>query len=145
MHGIGTARVAAAAAILLVGCVGELGATKAGGIGDTPITLRIGTSKLQGTPTSDQVEQFASRVNKLSAGNLLVEPVRQAAEDDAPDGDQQVARSLEAGGLALAVIPTWVWDTEGVTSMRALDPPFLITSDELVADVVSGELAGHMM
>ena len=43
------------------------------------------------------------------------------------------------------MIPTRAWDTEGVTSLRALDAPLLVTSDALVARIVTGDLAGRML
>jgi hypothetical protein len=43
------------------------------------------------------------------------------------------------------MIPARAWDTEGVTSLRALHAPFLVTSDELVAEIVDGELADELL
>ena len=43
------------------------------------------------------------------------------------------------------MIPSRAWDTEGVTTLQAINTPFLITSDSLLAEVVSGPLADDMM
>ena len=45
----------------------------------------------------------------------------------------------------MGLIPARAWDTEGVTSLRALQAPFLIDSEELMARVVTSELAGEML
>jgi TRAP-type C4-dicarboxylate transport system substrate-binding protein len=117
--------------------------TKAGGTGG-PVTLRIGTFDLDGTPAGDQIEDFARRVERLSGGELRIEPVWRAA-DAGSDWDQRVARSVMSGELEMGLIPTRAWDTEGVTSLRVLNAPFLITSDDLLAEVVSGGLAEEML
>ena len=77
---------------------------------------------------------------------MRIEPVWNAAGDTGDDDwDQKVARMVVAGELDMGLIPTRAWDTEGVTSLRALNAPFLITSDELAAQVASSELAGTML
>ena len=45
----------------------------------------------------------------------------------------------------MGLIPSRAWDTEGVRSLRALNTPFLVTSDPLLAEVVSGEVATEML
>jgi hypothetical protein len=45
----------------------------------------------------------------------------------------------------MALVPTRAWDTEGVTSLRAINAPFLITSNALSAAVVRSELADQML
>jgi TRAP-type C4-dicarboxylate transport system substrate-binding protein len=50
-----------------------------------------------------------------------------------------------SGELDMALVPARAWDTEGVTSLRALHAPFLVTSEELVEQVVTSELAGEML
>ena len=142
-----TRHIAVLAVVLLASvlgaCSGDEETTKAGGTGE-PVTLRIGTDDVPGKPASDQIEEFARRVEKLSDGDILIKPVWHAA-GDGPDWDQRVARMVTSGELEMGLIPSRSWDTEGVKSLRALNAPFLITSDELVAEVVSGELAGELM
>lgn len=131
----------AMASLALAGCSsGE----QAGSDGAGPITLRIGTDDEPGRPAADQIEELARRVNQLSDGAVRIKPVWHAAGDGA-DWDQRVARMVTSGELDMGLIPSRSWDTEGVTSLRALNAPFLLTSDELVADVVSGELADDLM
>ena len=109
-----------------------------------PVTLRIGTDDEPGKPAADQIEELARRAAKLSGGAVRIEPVWHAA-GDGPDWDQRVARMVTSGELDMGLIPSRSWDTEGVTSLRALNAPFLITSDELLDDVVSSDVADDLM
>jgi TRAP-type C4-dicarboxylate transport system substrate-binding protein len=115
-------------------------ANKAGGESRS-ITLTMGTADPEGRPATVQIREFASQVKQLSGGDLLIRPVFDAAADDpSPDGwDQAVARRVADGHIDLGLIPVRAWDTEGVTSLRALMTPFLIDSDALSNTVVSDE------
>jgi TRAP-type C4-dicarboxylate transport system substrate-binding protein len=109
-----------------------------------PVTLHIGTDDEPGKPAADQIEEFARRAAKLSDGAIRIEPVWHAA-GEGPDWDQRVARMVTGGELEMGLIPSRSWDTEGVTTLRALNAPFLITSDELLNGVISSEVAGDLM
>jgi TRAP-type C4-dicarboxylate transport system substrate-binding protein len=128
--------------VALAGCSGGEG-TKAGG-SDVPLRLRLGTPDFRDTPGGAQIEDFARRVEELSEGRVRIEPVWNA-QGDGGDWDQRVARLVIGGELDMGLIPSRAWDTEGVTSLRALNAPFLITSDELLAEVVSDAIAGEML
>ena len=128
---------------LLGACAAGQAGSKAGGA-SAPLTLRIGTDDYRMRPASDQIEEFAGRVEDLSGGSIVIEPVWHAA-GDGPDWDQRVARMVVSGELDMGNIPARAWDTEGVTSLRALNAPFLITTDELVAQVIDGDLAPRLM
>jgi TRAP-type C4-dicarboxylate transport system substrate-binding protein len=131
------------AAVALAGCSGG-DATKAGGSG-APVTLRIGTNDTSGRPGADQIEEFARQVEELSGGRIRIEAVWEAAGKAADDWDQQVARLVVSRELDMGLIPARAWDTEGVTSLRALHAPFLVTSDELLDRIATGELADEML
>jgi TRAP-type C4-dicarboxylate transport system substrate-binding protein len=109
-----------------------------------PVTLRIGTDDEPGKPAADQIQELARRVSKLSDGEITIKPVWHAA-GDGPDWDQRVARMVTGGTLEMGLIPSRAWDTEGVDSLRALNAPFLVTSDALMAEVISSDLAGDLM
>jgi TRAP-type C4-dicarboxylate transport system substrate-binding protein len=130
---------------LLTGCQTSVEAdpSKAGGPG-TPVLLRIGTDEVPGYVGAGQIERFASEVDELSEGSMRIEPVWDAA-GHASDWDQVVARKVVAGELEMGLIPTRAWDTEGVTSLRVLNAPFLITSDALVATIVTSDLVDVML
>lgn len=142
---VGRCVAALAGVLLLAGCSGG-GDDAEAAPGDT-ITLRVGTDDRPGRPAADQIEHFADEVAKLSDGRITIEPVWQAVGNQAhrPDWDQQVARLVGDGELEMGLVPSRAWDTEGVTTMRPLSAPFLITDDSLLADVLTGDLAGTMM
>ncbi len=132
----------ALAAFALAACSGGDG-TKAGGSA-APVTLRIGSADTPGRPGADQVQEFARRVKELSGGMVRIRPVWEPG-GQGPDWDQRVARMVARGELDLGMVPARAWDTEGVTSLRALHAPFLVTSEELLARVVKAELAKEML
>jgi TRAP-type transport system periplasmic protein len=151
------------AAALLTSCVGGQAARppqddaaaapadKAGGSGGA-VVLAMGAEGRPGRPDADQVLHFADEVAQRSDGRIRIEPVwgapgeeHDADPADYPGWDQLVARALVAGELDLAIVPARAWDTEGVTSLRALTAPLLVTSEELVAAVVAGPLADELL
>jgi TRAP-type C4-dicarboxylate transport system substrate-binding protein len=136
----------AAVAVLAAGCAGgDAAGTKAGGDA-APVTLQIGTDDGPGRRTGEQIEEFARQVEELTEGQVRIEPVWQAAGDTgADDWDQKVARLVVDGELDLGLVPARAWDTEGVTTLRALNAPFLVTSDELTAEVVRSDVADTML
>ena len=50
-----------------------------------------------------------------------------------------------SGDFEMGLIPSRSWDTEGVTSLRALSAPFLITSEALRDEVVASDLADDLL
>jgi TRAP-type C4-dicarboxylate transport system substrate-binding protein/predicted nucleic acid-binding protein len=141
---------AVATALLLSACTGaatagdDAGGDKAGG-DPAPITLRIGTDDTPGRPGAMQIEQFAQQVDRRSDGQLTIEPVWQAAGQGGNDPDQVVARMVVDGDLDMGMIPARAWDTEGVTSLRALHAPFLVTTDDLAGRIVTSDIADDML
>jgi TRAP-type C4-dicarboxylate transport system substrate-binding protein len=102
-----------------------------------PLVLRIGTDDDAETPAADQIRHFADEVSTRSHGTLKIEPVWHAAGEDIPHWDQAVAKLVIEGKLDLGMVPSRAWDDLGVTSLRALNTPFLITTDTLTAGVVT--------
>jgi TRAP-type C4-dicarboxylate transport system substrate-binding protein len=134
-----------AAAAALAACSLQSEGTKAGGSA-AQVTLSIGTDDYPGRAGADAIEEFARRVKQASRGRLQIEPVWNAGGRPGPDDwDQVVARKVVSGEFDMGVIPARAWDTEGITSMRALTAPFLVTSDELVNRIVTSNLAAEML
>lgn len=132
-------------ALVAAGCGGQAsGGTKAGSQEPT-VTLSIGTADAPGRPSAEQIEEFARQVAERSAGQVVIEPEWQASGQDQDDWDQKVARRVMSGDLDLGMIPSRAWDTEGVTTLRALNAPFLITSQEHTAAVATSDLAEPLM
>ena len=139
------ALTAAAAVLAAGGCSSSPAATKAGG-SPRPVTLSLGTDDGLGTPGAQVVEQFARQVDEASDGRLVIEPVWHAAGQPSPPGwDQVVARRVVSGDIEMGLVPSRAWDTEGVSSLRALNAPFLITSNAVLEAVTRGDLAARLM
>lgn len=120
-------------------------ADKAGAI-PAPVTLRLGTEGDPGTPDAERITAFADLVGELSGGTVVIQPVWDANGSDNQGGwDQVVARMVVAGDLDMGMIPARAWDTEGVSSLRALHAPFLVTTDELSAAIATSDLADRML
>ncbi len=102
------------------------------------LVLRVGTDDDANTPGGQQIEHFADEVARLSGGAVSIEPVWHAAGDTSR-WDQAVGRMLLDGELDLAMVPSRAWDDLGVTSLTALNAPFLVTTDTLVAEIVADE------
>ncbi|MEA2247218.1 MAG: C4-dicarboxylate-binding protein DctP [Solirubrobacteraceae bacterium] len=133
--------VLAAAALAVTGCGGS---DKAGG-GSDEITLRIGTDDTPDRPMGRVIQEFARQAKALSGGSVKVEAVYRAAGEDPDDWDQQVSRMITGGKLDGGVLPARAWDTEGVSTLRALNAPFLVTSEAAVARIVTSPLAAELM
>jgi TRAP-type C4-dicarboxylate transport system substrate-binding protein len=136
------ALAAAAAVLSAAGCTAT-GGSKAGGAA-APVTLRIGTNDEPGRPAARAIDEFARQVAARSHGQIRIEPVWQAA-GATPAWDQVVAQAVVNGRLDMGMIPARAWDTEKVTSLRALQAPFLVNSDALVKQVVTADLADEML
>ena len=67
---------------------------------------------------------------------MTVTILTQAADDVAPFSDEVVIDRLKQGTFQMAVVPARAWSAAGVTSLKALQAPFLFESDEHVAAVV---------
>jgi TRAP-type C4-dicarboxylate transport system substrate-binding protein len=138
----------AAAALLICGtaCSGATQKTEKADNSSAPVTLKLGTADDDSRPGSLAITEFVEQVRTLSGGKLLVYPVWEAQGQDVRQWDQVVARMLKDRKLDLAMIPSRAWDTEGVTSLRALNAPFLVTSDALADKIVtSNEIATELM
>jgi TRAP-type C4-dicarboxylate transport system substrate-binding protein len=130
----------AAVALALSACGGG---DKAGGSGEE-VTLRVGTRDTADLPAAKAIAQFARQAEELSDGKIRIETVSRAGQGS-DDPDQQVARMVSAGKLDGGMIPARAWDTEGVTTLRPLTAPFLLTSENAVAQVVTGDLATELL
>jgi TRAP-type transport system periplasmic protein len=130
------------AALVLAGCT-SLAGNKAGGPG-APVVLRMATD--YGEPGfMPQVDPYlVNRVAKLSAGNVQIDMAYHVGEN-APDGEQQVVRDVDAGRYDLGVIGTRVFDTLGVNSFQALTAPMLIDSYPLERAVIGSGIPAQMM
>jgi TRAP-type C4-dicarboxylate transport system substrate-binding protein len=146
-----TAVACAAVVGITGGCSSSSGEPVQDKRGATPyegkaLSLTIGTDDSPGVPSADQISRFAEEVATLTDGKITIEPRWHAEGDNHVDWDQAVAAMVQDGELDLALGPTWAWDELGVTSLQPLQTPFLVDSDDLVADVIGDEdLAQSLM
>jgi TRAP-type C4-dicarboxylate transport system substrate-binding protein len=134
-----------AVALSTCGCT-QRTLTKAGG-NSPPVTLRIGTDDDPGALAADEIEEFARQVQARSHGRISIVPAWQAAAgaDVSQGWDQAVARRIMSGDLDMGMIPARAWESENVTSLRALQAPFLVTSDSVAGAVAAGDVADEML
>ena len=69
-------------------------------------------------------------LERVSGGRLRAEPA--SYERGAADVDRLIVRDLARGRLDVASVSTRVWESLGVTGLRAFQSPFLLTSDALL-------------
>jgi TRAP-type C4-dicarboxylate transport system substrate-binding protein len=131
-------------ALFLGGCSGG-NDDPAPAVSMAAIVLHAGTADDSSRPSAQAILEFAAQVRSRSGGKLIVEPVWEASGQDVRDWDQVVARKVTGGELDLGMIPARSWDTEGITSFQALQAPFLVTSDALLDQATTGDLAAAML
>ena len=141
--------LAAALSAVLVACGGGSHGDKSGGDA-APVTLRMATMEGNAAPYADGVEEFARQVEDLSDGSLRIDIVWDGAieffGEFGPGADQKVAGLVQDGKkLDLALIPARAWDELGATGLQALQAPFLVSTEELLEEVVQDDLANEML
>ena len=113
---------------------GDNGAKAGGRPG--PIAITIADSQPAGRPSNLPLSEFKRQVEQLSGGSITVSIATGAADDAVPGADAVIIDRVKAGTFQMAVVPARAWSAAGVTSLRALQAPFLFDSDEDVAAVV---------
>lgn len=136
--------MAMAAAVVAACSGGAADENKAGG-DPVPVTLRLGTIEPSWAPYAAGVEEFAREVEERSGGSVRIDLDWETLGGWHPQAEVEVAGLVRDGDLDLALVPARAWDELGVTSLQALQAPFLVSSDGLVADVARSELAGELM
>jgi TRAP-type C4-dicarboxylate transport system substrate-binding protein len=109
----------------------------AGAASARPLTLQFAVADDRGRPSQDAVDDFVELVALLSDGSIVIEP----AFDTGGDTPGLVIR----GDADLALVASREWDLVGVTTLQALQAPFLITDDTLAAAVAQGGIASQAM
>ena len=116
-----------------------------GGGHATPIVLKLGLEDDHGQPGGPYVRQFAAELERIS-GHLLTAEITYRAEGNGVNSwDQEVAKMIQRGDFDLGMVPARAFDELGVTSLRALQAPFLLTDDDAADEVASGELPADLM
>src|SRR5436190_8491888 len=126
--------------LLVSGCLGGSGKTKAGV--EANRTLRLVMQGPEGEDTD--AAYFAAEVKRRTNGRIQIVVGGDYPSSD-PDNELRLARALGRGDVTLGYVPSRAWEREGLLSFRALQSPLLITNYELLRRVVSGPIAAHML
>ena len=129
--------VLAAVLVLAGGCGGS--GDKAG----QPRALQLTLHAPDGA--SDLTDVFVREAGRLSHGTLkiVVEGERYSSRD--PANERRLAAALRTGDADLALLPSRAWESQGVTTFRALQAPFLVTDDDLLRRIVSGPIGAEIL
>jgi TRAP-type C4-dicarboxylate transport system substrate-binding protein len=131
--------------VLLVGvagCGSTDPPTKAAG-DNPPITLTAVTPGLPGFPGDQQLAEFARQVADLSGGSINIDT--SATLESGGGRDQKAVEMVRNGEVDLGLVPARIFDVMGVKSLRALQAPFLVDSNELADQVLADPLADEML
>ncbi len=126
--------------------------------GDTPVTLRFAVSDSQDELSAPYVTAFVDEVARQSNGSVTLTPIWEAGGglpqpgtgDLIPDAfgqgyEQTVAHMLVDGEADLALAASRAWDAVGITSLEALQAPFLIDNDALILAVATSPIADALL
>jgi TRAP-type C4-dicarboxylate transport system substrate-binding protein len=130
--------------MVLSGCILSPSADKSGGDGP-PLTLHMATSEQRGdSPMVPAFDYFAKAVQTASGERLHVTMTYGAQGNPTAKSDQVVAGMVQQGKYDLALVPARSWDALGVSSLRPLQTPFLVDSDDLVDEIVRSRVADEL-
>jgi TRAP-type transport system periplasmic protein len=110
-----------------------------------PITLRLAVADNVGRPSEPYVLEFVEQVKTRSDGSIAIETVWDAGAETTPPFEQGVVKALTEGQYDLALSGSRAWDSLGVTSLEALQAPFLITNDDLAIAVATSDNGKQML
>jgi TRAP-type C4-dicarboxylate transport system substrate-binding protein len=111
------------------------------------VVIEVADSQEQGRPSNLPLAEFKTQVESLSGGTMTVVVHVDASADDAlPGSDGPIVDKVKSGAFQMAVVPASQWSTVGVTTLQALQAPFLVESDEHVAAIVNdGAISQKML
>ncbi len=116
---------------------------KAGG-GEPPVTLRLGTAEIDGSPVSKLLRHFAEAVSSASSGRLTID-LSYDASKGANDFEAAVIDQVQDGTIDIGTVGTRAWDARGVLGLRAIQAPFLVDGYPLLDRVLSGSLSDQLL
>jgi TRAP-type C4-dicarboxylate transport system substrate-binding protein len=140
---VGSAGRVIGALLVLVAVAGLTGCDRQ--VSGPSLVLRLATPDRETDPTGLQVSHFADEVRQLSGGAIRIEPVWDVTPNGAHDWDQTVARGVADGDWDMGLVPGRAWDVLGVTSLRALNTPFLVTSEAALEEVLDSDLRDRLL
>ena len=129
-----------ATVVAAAGCAGTASAPTVV-LTDPPVTLRLAVSDDLAKPSEPAVNKYVTDVATASGGNITITPTFDAGKDTEKGFELGVANLVQHGEADLAVVSTRAWDLAGVTSLQALQAPYLIDNDPLVLAVAESDIA----
>jgi TRAP-type C4-dicarboxylate transport system substrate-binding protein len=108
---------------------------------DDEITLQLAVTDPQGGNSEPYVLEFIEQVKTLSGGKITIEP---GWFEDAGD-ELGVIQRISTRIADLGLVPSRAWNGAGVTSLDALQAPFLITNTVLAEAVATSDIATQML
>lgn len=111
------------------------------------LVLTLASPDRASDATGQHIQHLADEVARLSEGAIRIDPQWDVTPDDIPthNWDQVVGARVANGTYDLGLVPGRAWDELGVTSLRALDTPFLINNSELLAAVLNSDLRQELV
>jgi len=104
------------------------------------VRLSLASSESSISPEAAAIDFFAAEVARRSGGTIAV---RAAIESG--DSDQNNIARVTSGELTMAMVAARAWDDLGVTSLQALESPFLITTHGLAVAATKDDLADKLL
>jgi len=138
-------RITAAVAVIAVAIVAGTSLAGPPAPKADTVTLTLANPEPKDRPTSRIAERFARNVATLSNGSLKI---RIAYEPTTASTTARVEaallRGVRKGSVDLAIVPTRAFEASGIRSFRALQAPFLITTETRAAAVTTGPIAARL-
>jgi TRAP-type C4-dicarboxylate transport system substrate-binding protein len=125
----------------VVACAALLLPTAAVAQEDAPVTLTLAIANAQDEPSQPAIDAFIEQVDSLSGGSIVIEPLYRAGDATEEGFEHGVAVLVERGDADLGHNASRAWDLADVTSLQALQAPFLINNGALAAAVAEGDIA----
>ena len=123
------------------GPAGKSGASRA-------VSLRLAIVEYPGKPGAVAAERFARRVDALSHGSLRVDvvswPARLAPATPIRRVETSAIRAVRTNDVQLGLFPSHAFERQGVTTLRPLQAPFLITSLTHAAGVAGSPASARL-
>ena len=153
MRSLGQATALVTLIAVTAACGGGTPPSAAGTVGsappiegnDPPVTLRLGIADPEGRQSEPAALKFVERVAALSNGNITIEPTFEAGDGTNVGFETSVDELVKRGDLEFGMSGARSWDKVGVTSLRALQAPFVIDSQALAVAVAKSDIATRAM
>jgi TRAP-type C4-dicarboxylate transport system substrate-binding protein len=114
----------------------------------TPLTLRLAVVEYPGKPAARIAERFARQVASLSRGSMHVAidswPTHSRGDTPSAQLETRAVAALGSNHVQLGLLPSHAFEQQGVSTLRALQTPFLLTSEALAARATAGPIATRL-